>query len=122
MPYKDKDKQREYQKRWMRSRRSEFFADRVCEECGSSKNLQLHHIDPSKKEQHRIWSWSQSHRDKEIEKCSILCSKCHRKKHASKAGHGTTTKYSYGCRCNPCKAAKAVQWKNYSNKRNRRLV
>lgn len=62
-------------------RRSSFFSGKVCEECGSKENLELHHKDPRKKDSHKIWFWSEEKRLKEIEKCIVICHDCHNKKH-----------------------------------------
>jgi len=80
MPYKDKEKQKEYQREWMAKRRAIFFKDKTCAKCGSVNQLELDHIDSSTKISHRIWSWSQERRDKELKKCQVLCQDCHIKK------------------------------------------
>jgi hypothetical protein len=77
MPYKDKEKQLEYQRKWMQKRRQEFFTSKSCKICESVKDLQLHHRDPNKKEGHQIWSWSEKRRLAELEKCDVLCKNCH---------------------------------------------
>ncbi len=82
MAYKDKDKQREYQKQWVAKRRADFFADKLCTKCDSAKNLELDHIDPALKLSHSIWSWSEKRRLEEIKKCQILCEDCHKEKTA----------------------------------------
>ena len=108
MPFKDKEKRREYQRRYMRKwyrenkekhiayvrNRDKKIKDWLkdykktleCEECGENHPacLDFHHIDPSKK------SFSLGRINKflckklikeEIAKCSVLCANCHRKKH-----------------------------------------
>lgn len=80
MPYKDKDQQREYQRLWMQRRRDSFFSGKICESCGSVKDLQLDHRDPRKKVSHRIWSWSADRREAEVDKCQVLCTTCHKLK------------------------------------------
>jgi len=45
--------------------------------CGSWKKLELDHIDPKTKESHKIWSWSEERRNKELKKCQVLCYDCH---------------------------------------------
>jgi 5-methylcytosine-specific restriction endonuclease McrA len=82
MPFKDlKDKQ-EYQRNWLKDRKKVFFKGKKCEKCGSTKNLELHHLDKHKKEDHKIWSWSPARFKKEAAKCKILCRKCHSELHA----------------------------------------
>ena len=107
MPYKDKDKQREYQRIWHAKRRHSYFCDKCCKHCGSKEKLELHHLDPSKKEHHSIWSWSEKRRNLEIEKCIVLCKGCHYKAHGKRLGRtcGRVATYKYGCRCELCVVA-----------------
>jgi hypothetical protein len=119
MPYKDKAKQNEYTRKWIARRRAEWFADKMCTVCGSTIDLELHHVDPSSKVSHSIWSWSQSRRDAEAAKCEVLCSFHHeietRKYVQRDITHGTHTKgYARGCRCQLCTKAHAEyarQWR-----------
>jgi hypothetical protein len=69
-----------YQKNWLRKRKSEYFANKSCVKCNSTERLELDHIDPSKKITHSIWSRNQKFRDEELLKCQILCYKCHKEK------------------------------------------
>lgn len=80
MPYKDPEKQREFQQRWYAARRAEFFAGKSCKKCGSTEQLRLDHIEPKSKTNHRVWSWSQIRRNIELAKCQILCEPCHKEK------------------------------------------
>lgn len=80
MPYKDKIKQREYQRLWIAKRRFDFLKDKKCIKCGSNKQLEIDHIDPKTKVEHRIWSWKESKRLLELSKCQILCNKHHLEK------------------------------------------
>jgi len=100
----------------MENRREDFFRDKKCLKCKTNKNLELHHRDPSKKESHRIWSWRQDRRHREIEKCDILCRECHKietKKYLFKLftkplRHGTALAYKkYKCKCKRCKTEQA---------------
>src|SRR5262245_53788948 len=77
MPYKDKVKQRAYQAQWMRKRRADYLADKACVVCGSTEDLQIDHIDPSQKIDHRIWSWRKERREAELAKCEVLCHRHH---------------------------------------------
>ena len=117
MPYKDKEKQREknreYQKKHYEQKKDYYIQKakeskhRVreefenykktlkCEVCGESHvaTLDFHHKDPSTKEiiiSESIWRWSWNTIKKEIDKCVVLCSNCHRKLHyeEKKAGGG----------------------------------
>lgn len=81
MPYADKAKQIDYQRRWIQKRRADYFKGKACASCGCSDiNMQLDHIDPDTKASHKIWSWSQARREEELKKCQILCVDCHKKK------------------------------------------
>ena len=58
-----------------------------CAHCGYDKYicaLDIHHIDPSKKDKmfahHAFWSWKRL--KKELENCILLCSNCHRAFHS----------------------------------------
>lgn len=106
-----KEAQREYQREWIAKRRTAFFSDKSCAQCSSTEDLQLDHIDKNQKISHRIWSWSRQRRESELEKCQVLCGACHKKKTFSsdikRCPHGSRNRYDkYGCRCEPCKAAK----------------
>lgn len=115
MGYKDKEKQREYQRRWVQKRRQDWLDENgPCVRCGSTEDLEVDHIDPDQKISHRIWSWSNSRRNEELEKCQVLCSDCHKKKtrawHLSNGKHGTRTMYdNHGCRCDDCVAEASFQ-------------
>jgi len=58
-----------------------------CEQCGENHPgvLDFHHINPEEKEINIglavIYGWSIKRLAKEIEKCVVLCSNCHRKLH-----------------------------------------
>ncbi|MCA1841504.1 MAG: helix-turn-helix domain-containing protein [Actinobacteria bacterium] len=80
MPIKDPEARRRYQREWMRQRREEYFSDKVCIKCDSTENLELDHIDPALKIDHKIWSWAKPRREKELAKCQPLCSDCHKAK------------------------------------------
>src|SRR3989344_2561872 len=111
MPYKDKGKQVEYKKRWnkvyyqlnrsaeierVKARKNrnaewllEYRSKCFCVLCGENTPacLDFHHRDTDKKERSlsnavKIWGWGIKRLKKEIEKCIVLCSNCHRKVHA----------------------------------------
>lgn len=86
-----------------------------CQECGSWKNLEVDHIDPALKIDHRIWTWSEVRRTEELKKCQVLCYDCHLKKTVATYEkipqiHGTVASYKRShspCRCDLCKKANA---------------
>lgn len=106
MPYKDTTKQKEaqnkhyinnkeaYKERTIKKRKlrkewfSNFLSTKQCIICGESCNavLDLHHIDPTEKEEtvSKLIAELRSFKRiiSEIQKCVILCSNCHRKVHA----------------------------------------
>ncbi len=77
MPYKDKEKQREYQRLWMAEQRFRYFQGKSCVDCGSTSNLELDHVEADKKTSHRIWSWSAERKEAELAKCVVRCADCH---------------------------------------------
>lgn len=105
MAHKDKDKKREYERRWYKGkgkekrkaandrwkkkRREEFKEFKrslKCIRCGEGHVacLDFHHKDPLKKDISigaAVNIWSQKRLINEINKCEILCSNCHRKEH-----------------------------------------
>jgi hypothetical protein len=109
MPMVTKELQREYCREWTAKRRADFFKNKKCAHCQSTEKLELHHVDPSQKISHAIWSWSEVRRKQEIEKCIVLCRKCHTEHHNETKRtkeHGSTM-YRNGCRCDTCKKAQA---------------
>ena len=119
MPYKDKDKQREYQREWMAKRREEYFAGKKCLQCGGVDNFELHHRDPDTKVSHRVCSWAKDRREKELKKCGILCYECHIKKTIEQFSveweHGTPYGYrTHRCRCNDCREAHKLYFREYN--------
>lgn len=105
MPYFG-DVKREYQRQWVANRRKKYFSDKVCFNCGSKDNLELHHINPNDKIANSIWSWSKQKQDQELKKCIVLCGTCHKaetKRYRRRnLTHGMITMYKNGCRCREC--------------------
>jgi hypothetical protein len=108
MPYKDKEKRREYRKEYMRKWYQQNKAKHItyvrnrdkkikdwlkeyksslsCENCGENHPacLDFHHIDPKEKDfaLGRINKFlSIKLLQNEIAKCRVLCANCHRKEH-----------------------------------------
>jgi 5-methylcytosine-specific restriction endonuclease McrA len=108
MSYKDRAKQRKYQKDWAKSRRRAWLeAHGPCVRCGSKKELTVDHVDPTKKCDHKVWSWSEERRNEELAKCQVLCKDCHKLKTSGEQRkplvHGTLSGYKHrGCRCPDC--------------------
>lgn len=126
MPYKDRSKQRKYQLDFVVRRRREYFKDQKCLICGSLKKLVLHHMVPSEKNSHKIWSWRKERREEELKKCIILCDNCHKEihgKYKNEEWHGKRHGYEVKkCRCLKCKEYKRRINKKYSMKRDGEMV
>lgn len=108
MSYKNKEKQREYQRLWLLKQRAEWIHENgPCANCGSTEKLEVDHIDGTKKVNHRVWSWSKERRAAELKKCQVLCNSCHKQKTKNDLygdrQHGTRTMYTNErCRCALC--------------------
>ena len=132
MPYSNPVEQREYQRKWLASRRREYLEMRgnECEKCTSKEDLEFHHRNKNEKLDHKIWSWSRKRIEEELLKCDLLCSKCHLGETVKERSwkvytHGTITCYhATKCRCEPCRAENArVQLLNkYARQRLKEVV
>ncbi len=81
VPNKDRVKRREYARRWKQAVRDKWLAENgPCRRCGGTEALEVDHIDPRQKLEHRIWTWSAKRRAAELAKCQVLCWVCHRQK------------------------------------------
>lgn len=108
-PMPTREKQRAYQRSWLRKRREAWLrVNGPCVKCGSDHEMEVDHIDPAGKVSHAVWSWSAERRRAELAKCQVLCAECHKAKTAAqrpRAEHGTRSRYVAGCRCCECRAA-----------------
>lgn len=122
---------RAWMNQWIKNRRLAWVtANGPCAQCGSTTDLQVDHVDPSTKVDHRIWSWSEERRLAELAKCQVLCGDCHKAKTSAENSkrftqpikHGTYMGYAgnHACRCDLCTEAN----RNYKRewKRRRRLA
>jgi len=129
MPYKNRAEQNAYQRNWVAERRRLWFRNKVCANCGTKEHLELDHIDPTQKVDHRIWSWSWARIIAETAKCQVLCQSCHIEKTMKErdAGlvHGTNNGYEYyKCRCESCRKAhneNVNEWRWKTGRRTRLL-
>lgn len=102
-----------------------FILGGNCTSCGSNENLEIDHIDPSRKEfniSRRLhtapWPiiWS------ELKKCQSLCTSCHKAKTFKGMNHGTVGMYSHGrCRCAGCRSANRKYMQAWRNRKRTRL-
>lgn len=108
-----------YQRDWLMRRRLAYLKDKVCV-CGSSINLEIHHIDPTKKWTHNVWSYSADRREAELAKCVVLCHACHKATHGAYKC-GTYASYNVRkCRCNECKAFERQRKARYRSRKHKK--
>lgn len=89
MPMATPAAQSAYQLEWRRKRRDAWFAENgPCVDCRSWEQLELDHIDPTLKVDHKIWSWARARREAELAKCVARCQPCHAKKSGTEAARG----------------------------------
>jgi hypothetical protein len=118
MAAKDKEQHRQYVQAKRKERRERWLSENgPCHHCGSWHELEMHHIDKSLKEDHRVWSWSEEHLLIELAKCIVLCHKCHKKLHKPISKHGTRARYKRGCRCRECTTANTLWFREYKHRR-----
>jgi hypothetical protein len=92
MAYADQAAQRDYQRQWLASRRSEWLAAHgPCVDCRTWDRLQVDHVDAATKVTHRVWSWAKVRREAELAKCVVRCEPCHFRKttEAGERAHGS---------------------------------
>lgn len=83
-------------KKLQRQKINEYKNSLSCLKCNESRNwlLDFHHIDPNKKDfqisQGERYGWEKI--KKELEKCIVLCSNCHRDFHYQEKQEGITIK------------------------------
>jgi len=107
--YYYRNKEEHYQRNRKQASKIRSFIKSVkkaskCVVCGEKdiRCLDFHHKNPKIKEKaisqvFRV-GWSLSHLEKEIAKCVILCSNCHRKKHICKVCNRFKNNHSSRCR------------------------
>ena len=80
------DRQREFKRKCL-----EYKGGILCSKCGYDKcigALEFHHLDPNQKEfipsklRHTSWTKNETVIKKELDKCIVLCSNCHREIHS----------------------------------------
>lgn len=89
MPLKDKEAYNAYMNEYMKKRYTRRRAEAieqlggVCVDCGEDENLDLHHLDPSKKSFTiaRGSSFSEKRWQEELNKCVLKCKECHIDEH-----------------------------------------
>lgn len=99
MPYKDPERQAQYQREYVARRRREWIDEHgPCARCGAWENLDVDHTDAATKviPVSHVWNMSPTNprRLAELAKCQVLCEPCHSDKttesgeHAKGEAHG----------------------------------
>lgn len=98
----------------------------ACSKCGGNEDLEIDHIDPSKKSFpiSKMWSVNEELFLEEAKKCQLLCHEHHVEKTISDRGfnsskdHGTYACYRHGgCRCEECRVAARIANRKWREKR-----
>lgn len=91
-----------------------------CEVCGTTENLEIDHIDRSKKEFDlaALFTQGKDRIQRELSKCQVLCQADHKRKTSREmsVSHGEGLTGKKNCSCIPCKARKAEYMRNYRKK------
>lgn len=118
LAYQD-DKKREYQRDWLARRRNKAIEilGGSCASCGSDASLEFDHIDPTEKDpwlkpsSGKMWSRSWTYILSEIDKCQLLCTRCHKAKTRDDRPdllHGSKSMYEKrNCKCDKCRFGNA---------------
>lgn len=109
-----RERHRVYNLRRYHERRAEaiVYLGGKCVRCESTEELHMDHIDPAQKtyDMGKGLNISLKAYWDEVEKCQLLCARCHRLKH--QPPHGTISRYR-DCRCDACKKAKRDWQREY---------
>lgn len=97
-----------------------------CNQCNSTSNLEIDHIDAGKKSfdiGKRLAGIAERKLAEEVKKCQLLCGECHEEKsivdtgkQRAKGTHGTLSAFKH-CKCDLCKKAKADYMREYHQRR-----
>ncbi|WIB25858.1 HNH endonuclease [Curtobacterium sp. MCSS17_015] len=111
MPFASRTARNAYYRQWRANRRQAWIAEQggCCASCGSVSQLEVDHVDPTRKSLNvrDVWSLSAHRRNAELVKCQVLCHDCHARKTNPPPDltHGTNSGYkTRGCRCDACTA------------------
>lgn len=131
MGFRNIQAKREYDlKRYYEKRRVRIeLLGGKCSVCGSVKDLEFDHKERKKKkfDVSKWWYLSEKKFKKELDKCQLLCQKCHNLKtlkelgkRVAKGKHGTVSTYRY-CHCLLCRKAKNI-WFTAWRKTHKRIT
>lgn len=118
-----------------KANRRQFALDYLgnkCTNCGATKQLEFDHIIPSTKSFNicHYFELSEATLKVELDKCQLLCKKCHAAKTLRDRGlnpskHGDVAMYTnHKCRCDACRKAWADNRRGYQReyRKNKRLM
>jgi hypothetical protein len=122
MPYKNKDKQKEFQRKWMATKREEVLKNKVCLECGTNESLVFVNIKNGGKK--FSLSYSIKNLNEKINSAIILCdfhytlyNKKRKKESSTKHGHtGSATYISWAAMIDRCFNVNKDNYKWYGAK------
>lgn len=123
MSFRNIQAKREYDlKRYYEKRKTRIeLLGGKCFVCGSIKDLEFDHKNREEKkfDVSKWWYLSEKKFRKELDKCQLLCQKCHNLKTLGELGkkvakgkHGTISTYRY-CHCHLCREAKNIWFTNW---------
>lgn len=118
----DSERKREYRRKYdlnryhIRRNKAILQLGGKCNVCGSVRNLEIDHINRDSKEFNISVSWGVSEKrfQKELQKCQLLCSQCHKTKSISESvtiKHGTWGMIRRKCKCTVCKTFSSAYFK-----------
>lgn len=104
---------RKQKARYYAARNAWLEANGPCIDCGNRQDLQVDHVDRSKKLRHSIgWTLCKERLAAELEYCVVRCRPCHVRKtltvDRTTSEHGMS-RYGRGCRCSICRDANAAR-------------
>jgi len=124
----DKNKYNAYMREYMLNRYHRRRAEAMlriggkCVDCGTTENLEFDHVDPTTKEFEisKIWSYSKTKLEYELEKCVLRCSFHHSQKSAIEQSveHGKGNTGKKNCRCELCRPLKNAYMREWKKRRN----
>lgn len=113
----------EYMREYMKNRYHERKQEAIellgghCYSCGSTRRLEIDHVDPSTKSFSisKLWSISRERYFEELKKCQLLCYDCHLIKTSDDIGvpHGGGVSGKRNCACIPCREKRREYMKRY---------
>ena len=97
----------------------------ACRSCGATSRLEFDHIERSSKAFAILERWTADSEvlASELEKCQILCKKCHVAKTSAELGveHGGGESGKKNCKCRPCKDRKNAYMRRWKRERAMRV-